>query len=85
MNKISQVEVVDGARDFRLMRRHMVDAILSVSEYNRFSKGILPGLDSRQNTCHMRMLRGSLVKLVGLSGNCFLILLKESSIFQIHL
>ncbi|MDW8705146.1 glycosyltransferase family 2 protein [Streptococcus suis] len=40
MNKISQVEVVDGARDFRLMRRHMVDSILSVSEYNRFSKGI---------------------------------------------
>ncbi|HFI0138166.1 TPA: glycosyltransferase family 2 protein [Streptococcus suis] len=40
MNKISQVEVVDGARDFRLMRRHMVDAILAVSEYNRFSKGI---------------------------------------------
>ncbi|MEG3293215.1 glycosyltransferase family 2 protein [Streptococcus suis] len=40
MNKISQVEVVDGARDFRLIRRHMVDAILSVSEYNRFSKGI---------------------------------------------
>ncbi|HFI0619744.1 TPA: glycosyltransferase family 2 protein [Streptococcus suis] len=40
INKISQVEVVDGARDFRLMRRHMVDAILSVSEYNRFSKGI---------------------------------------------
>ncbi|NQN51098.1 glycosyltransferase family 2 protein [Streptococcus suis] len=40
MNKISQVEVVEGARDFRLMRRHMVDAILSVSEYNRFSKGI---------------------------------------------
>ena len=40
MNKISQVEVVDGARDFRLMRRHMVDAILSVSEYNRFSKGL---------------------------------------------
>ncbi|HEM6456022.1 TPA: glycosyltransferase family 2 protein [Streptococcus suis] len=40
MNKISQVEVVDGARDFRLMRRHMVTAILSVSEYNRFSKGI---------------------------------------------
>ncbi|CYU82762.1 glycosyltransferase [Streptococcus suis] len=40
MNKISQVEVVDGARDFRLMRRHMVEAILAVSEYNRFSKGI---------------------------------------------
>ncbi|MGT2910915.1 glycosyltransferase family 2 protein [Streptococcus cameli] len=40
MNKISQVEVVDGARDFRLMRRKMVDSILEISEYNRFSKGI---------------------------------------------
>ena len=40
MNQISQIEVVDGARDFRLMRRPMVDAILEVSEYNRFSKGI---------------------------------------------
>ena len=40
INKISQVEMVDGARDFRLMRRPMVDAILELSEYNRFSKGI---------------------------------------------
>ncbi|WP_314482194.1 glycosyltransferase family 2 protein [Streptococcus cristatus] len=40
INKISQVEMVDGARDFRLMRRQMVAAILEVSEYNRFSKGI---------------------------------------------
>lgn len=40
MNKISDTEVVDGARDFRFMRRQMVDAILEVSEYNRFSKGI---------------------------------------------
>ena len=40
INRISQIEMVDGARDFRLMRRQMVDAILDVSEYNRFSKGI---------------------------------------------
>ena len=40
INQISQVEMVDGARDFRLMRRQMVDAILELSEYNRFSKGI---------------------------------------------
>ena len=40
INAISQVEMVDGARDFRLMRRQMVEAILDVSEYNRFSKGI---------------------------------------------
>ena len=40
INKISQTEIVDGARDFRLMSRNMVDSILSMSEYNRFSKGI---------------------------------------------
>lgn len=40
INKISDADIVDGARDFRLMRRSMVDAILSMSEYNRFSKGI---------------------------------------------
>ncbi len=40
MNKISQTEIVDGAQDFRFMTRQMVDAILEMSEYNRFSKGI---------------------------------------------
>ena len=40
INKWSQTEVVDGARDYRLMKRKMVDAILSMNEYNRFSKGI---------------------------------------------
>lgn len=40
VNKIGQTEMVDGARDFRLMRRQMVDSILEVTEYNRFSKGI---------------------------------------------
>ena len=40
MNKISQTEIVDGAQDFRFMTRKMVDAVLSMKEYNRFSKGI---------------------------------------------
>lgn len=40
INKISDADIVDGARDFRLMKRDMVDAIISMSEYNRFSKGI---------------------------------------------
>ena len=40
INKMSDTNIVDGARDFRLMRRPMVDAILSMTEYNRFSKGI---------------------------------------------
>ena len=40
INKISKTEMVDGARDFRLMTRQMVNSILEVTEYNRFSKGI---------------------------------------------
>jgi len=40
MNRISDAEIVDGASDFRLMKRKMVDAILAMGEYNRFSKGI---------------------------------------------
>lgn len=40
MQKISKTEIVDGARDYRLMTRQMVDAILTMKEYNRFTKGI---------------------------------------------
>lgn len=40
MRKISDAELMDGARDYRLMTRKVVDAVLSVKEYNRFSKGI---------------------------------------------
>ncbi len=40
MRRISKTEIVDGARDYRLMTRQMVDAILSMKEYNRFTKGI---------------------------------------------
>jgi len=40
INKISDADVVDGARDFRLMKREMVQAIVEMGEYNRFSKGI---------------------------------------------
>ena len=40
INKMSDVEMVDGARDYRLMTRKMVDAIISLKEYNRYSKGL---------------------------------------------
>lgn len=40
INKISKTDIVDGARDYGLMTRQVVDAILSIGEYNRFSKGI---------------------------------------------
>jgi glucosyltransferase len=40
MHKISKVDLVDGARDYRLMNRQFVNAVLSMQEYNRFSKGL---------------------------------------------
>lgn len=40
IGKISKIEMVPGARDFRLMTRQMVDAVLSMREYNRYSKGL---------------------------------------------
>ena len=40
INKMSKIEMVDGARDYRLMKRQVVDAILSLGEYNRYSKGL---------------------------------------------
>lgn len=40
INRISDADIVDGARDFRLMKREMVEAIVAMCEYNRFSKGI---------------------------------------------
>ena len=40
MNRISTAEIMDGARDYRLMTRQFKEAILEISEYNRFSKGI---------------------------------------------
>lgn len=49
INKLAKINIVDGARDFRMMKRNMVDAILEVSEYNRFSKGIFSwvGFDTK--------------------------------------
>lgn len=40
INKVSDADIVDGARDFRMMKREMVDSIVGMEEYNRFSKGI---------------------------------------------
>lgn len=40
INKMSKIEMVDGARDYRLMTRQMVNSIISLKEYNRYSKGL---------------------------------------------
>lgn len=49
IGKISETEMVPGARDFRLMTRQMVDAVLSMKEYNRYSKGLFSfvGFDTK--------------------------------------
>ena len=49
INKMSKIEMVDGARDYRFMKRKMVDAILSLKEYNRYSKGLFSfvGFDTK--------------------------------------
>ena len=47
INKISDADIVDGARDYRLMKRDMVEAIVEMGEYNRFSKGIFGWLGFR--------------------------------------
>ena len=49
INKMSKVEMVDGARDYRLMKRQVVDSIISLKEYNRYSKGLFSfvGFDTK--------------------------------------
>ena len=54
INRIAETEMVDGARDFRVMTRQMVDAILELSEYNRFSKGFLVGSALKQNILNLK-------------------------------
>ncbi|MDE7312237.1 MAG: glycosyltransferase family 2 protein [Eubacterium sp.] len=49
INRISDADIVDGARDFRMMKREMVDTIVRMEEYNRFSKGIFGWIGFR--TC----------------------------------
>ena len=49
INKISDAQMIDGAGDYRLMKKNMVEAMLSLSEYNRFSKGIFSWVGF--NTC----------------------------------
>ncbi|MBO7253498.1 MAG: glycosyltransferase family 2 protein [Oscillospiraceae bacterium] len=48
INKMSDADIVDGARDFQMMNRKVVDAILSMGEYNRFSKGIFGWIGFRK-------------------------------------
>lgn len=55
INRISKTELVDGARDYRMMNRKFVDAPLELGEYNRFSKGFMVGLVLRLSGSSLKM------------------------------
>lgn len=59
INKMSRTEIVDGARDYRLMTRQMADAILRLGEYNRFSKGIFSWVGFRTKWVETENVRRS--------------------------
>jgi glycosyltransferase involved in cell wall biosynthesis len=59
INRISKTEVVDGARDYRLMKRQMVDAVLSLKEVSRFSKGIFSWVGFRTQWLEYENVRRS--------------------------
>ena len=72
MNRLSKINLVDGATDYRMMTRQMVDAVLSMREYNRFTKGIfnwvgfntlwLPYTDVPRKAGHSKWSFGSLLR-----------------------
>ncbi len=70
INKMSDTEIVDGARDFRLMSRKMTDAVLSMAEYNRFSKGIFSWVGFKTKGSTTRTSSASPVRPSGISGAC---------------
>ena len=80
INHISQVEMVDGARDFRLMRRPMVDAIMELSSTIVSQKGFLHGWDLRQNTSNIKMSSAWQERRHGIFGPSLSIRLKGLSI-----
>lgn len=67
INSFSEIHLVDGARDYRLMTRQVIDSILELDEYI-FQKDYSNGLDLRQNGLNMKTLKGQLVKPVGHFG-----------------
>lgn len=84
-NKITKIELVDGARDFRLMKREVVNAILDLKEYNRFSKGIFQWVGFETKWLEYENIEGKKEKPAGHFGNCSNIPLKELFLLQQHL
>lgn len=73
---MSSTEIVDGARDFRLMKRKMVDAILKDAEYNRFTKGIYSWVGFHTKWIAFENVERSAGETKWSFGNCFCTQLK---------
>ncbi len=84
INRVSKTEIVDGARDYQLMSRKVVEAILSMGEYNRFSKGIFGWVGYRSNGWNMRILSARQEKQNGHSGNYYCMRWMVLSHFQLR-
>ena len=69
MDKISDTDMMDGARDYRLMTKNMAEALVEMQEYNRFSKVFMAGWDLRQNGLNLKMWNGRQERQNGVSGN----------------
>lgn len=83
INKISDTEIVDGACDFRVMTRQMVDAILEMSEYNRFSKGIFSWVGFNTKYLEYKIMNALPEKQAGTFGAYSNIQSTESSTFRV--
>lgn len=62
---MSDVDIQDGAQDFRIMKRQVVEAILSMPEYNRFPRGFLAGLASALSGLSMKTASGQRAQASG--------------------
>ena len=81
INKISKTQLVYGARDYRIMCRKMVDAVLQMSEYNGFRKESSAGLASKPNGWNMKMWSAARERRNGLCASFLSILWKGSPVF----
>ena len=77
INRVSNTHIVPGARDYRMMTRQMVDAVLSLKEYSRFSKGIFCGVCFWSKYVDYK-------NVVRVAGSCLSMLLLELQTFHRH-
>ena len=84
MNKISDTELMDGARDYRLMTRQFVNSLLEMKEYNRFSKGLFGWVGYQTKWIEFETLKELQEKQSGHFGNYFFMPLMALLLFQQH-